>query len=253
MTVPTRVSRVVRPSVVLLLTALFVVVAGGTAQASSYRFWGYYPLVNGAWTFATTGPAQTAPADGAVEGWRYAVAGMEEPRFPRATPTFEQICGATPAAEGKKRVGVLLDYGRQADAADGAAPPPEPRTACAVVATDASGADVLAAVASTRLEAGVTCGVDGYPASGCSEEVATPPAAAVAADEPVSPRTDSPAPSAPAAHPSGTGDAQAAATAQEADEGIAVSAWVLAGLVVAAVAAAVTISLRRRRQSPDRG
>ena len=68
-----------------------------------------------------SGPAEAAPADGAVEGWRYAVAGAE-PRFPRADGDFELICGSTDADAGEKRVAVVIDYGTDADSEDGSNP-----------------------------------------------------------------------------------------------------------------------------------
>ena len=50
------------------------------AHAAAYRYWGFYQLSDGAWTFAQKGPDQTTPKDGSVDGWRFA-----SPGKPRAT------------------------------------------------------------------------------------------------------------------------------------------------------------------------
>jgi hypothetical protein len=161
---------------VSVLAALFLSLLSGPAEAASYRYWGYYTWTDGAWTFATKGPDQTAPADGAVEGWRFAItAESGSPRVPRADGDFEAICAATDPVAGKKRVAVVIDGGLSDDAPEGATPP-EPRGACAQVDESASGAEVLAAVATVRVEKNLVCAIDAYPAQGCGEPVdAEPP------------------------------------------------------------------------------
>jgi hypothetical protein len=155
----------------LLTTLLFFALFSGTAQADAYRFWGFYQLDNGAWAFATKGPAQITPKDGAVEGWRYAISGdTTGQRLPRATATFEELCAGTPAAAGKKRVGVVIDFGTANEAPDGATPPPA-RGACAQVATNATSAQVLGQVAEVREERSLFCAIDSFPATGCGDPV----------------------------------------------------------------------------------
>ena len=162
---------------VSVLAALFLSLLSGPAEAASFRYWGYYTWTDGAWAFATKGPDQTAPADGAVEGWRFAItAESGEPRVPRADGDFDAICASTDPAAGQKRVAVVLDPGLEDDAPEGATPP-EPRGACALVAESASGAEVLAAVATTRVEKGLICSIDAYPAQGCGEPVDVEPPA----------------------------------------------------------------------------
>nr|WP_246220929.1 SCO2322 family protein [Phytoactinopolyspora mesophila] len=141
-----------------------------SASADAFRFWGYYQWTDGEWAFAPTGPADTVPEEGAIEGWRFAVGGESATRFPRTGDVFDDICGAATASDGEKRVAVVLDYGTVEDAPDGEEPP-EPRGDCAVVPEDASGADVLTAVAQVRLDEGLTCGIDGYPTSECGNAV----------------------------------------------------------------------------------
>ncbi len=163
--------------VVNVLAAMFVAVLAGPAQAASYRYWGYYTWTDSAWTFATKGPDQTAPADGAVEGWRFAVTTEAgSPRVPRADGDFDAICSSTEPTAGKKRVAVVIDAGLPEDAPEGAQPP-APRGACALVDESASGAQVLASVATARIENNLVCSLDGYPAQGCGEPVEFEPPA----------------------------------------------------------------------------
>ncbi|MGH8824332.1 MAG: SCO2322 family protein [Jiangellaceae bacterium] len=210
-------------------TALAVAVPiTASAQDDVFRFWGYYQWTDDAWAFAQTGPAEATPADGAVEGWRYAVAGAE-PRFPRADGDFELICGSAEAAAGEKRVAVVIDYGTAADAEDGSEPPAA-EGACAVVPEDATGADVLAEVTEVRLDdSGLACGLGGHPAQGCGGAVNT--AAPTGPEESVElalPEAETPA-------ASGTGD-----DAEEDDDGFPVGLLVGIGAVaVIGVAAAV--------------
>jgi hypothetical protein len=165
----------------LFVAGLLVAGTGGTAQAADgFRYWNYFHVKNGHYTFATTGPSDFTPADGTVEAYRYGLsstaAGLQ-PRTDATTYTLAKICKGTSPKTGQKRVGVLLDFGTEADAAKGETPPP-PRAACAVVPRNATGQQVLGAVAKVRAEKGLVCGIDGYPVTGCSVTVKNPPAAA---------------------------------------------------------------------------
>ena len=175
-------ARMLRAAVILILLTAAGGVLAAPAQASAYRYWGYFHLAKGAWTFAQTGPGQAVPAGGSVEGWRFAVADQSSVRTPRAAPTFDALCAGTAAAAGTKRVGLVIDFGRPADSADGAAPPAA-RAACVAVPTSATGSDVLVAAGATlRIDKALTCAIDGWPAVGCGESVAAVPAAAARAD-----------------------------------------------------------------------
>lgn len=220
-----------------LLAAL--VLPAGAANAAAYRYWGYYQWDGKAWAFAQKGAAQIKPADGSVEGWRFAVGEETSTRFPRTTEVdFEGVCGGTKAEDGKKRVAVVLDFGRTADSADGTTPP-EPEAHCASVPTEATGLEVLGAVADVRTDKALVCGIDGYPAAGCGEEVKTVSAEAKAADEPV----DFATPGAEAA-----GDADEAA-AETDDEGSNLAPWLGIAVVVLVVLAVGLTALRRRRSA----
>lgn len=162
---------------VVLLLALVVALSGtGTAaHAAGYRYWSFWENDGTAWTYATQGPAIARPADGTVNGFRFAVsADSGDAAKPRETPDFEAVCGATSAKSGSKRIAVVVDPGTAADAPAGEQPP-APHAACARVATDATSADALAAVAKPlRYNSdALLCGITGYPKSGCGEQITT--------------------------------------------------------------------------------
>ena len=222
---------------VLLGLVLAVLIPAGAAQAAAYRYWGYYQLNGTTWSFATKGPDQTTPADGSVEGWRFAVGTASSTRYPRATPTFDDLCGHTKAATGEKRVAVVIDYGRAADTADNSEPP-KPVGKCAVVATAATGLEVLSKVAEVRSAKGLICGIDGFPASGCGDAVKTVPAAAKAPDTPITLQV--------ADHSEKTsGSFKTTATTK--DAGSHTGTWVGIGVAIVAALAVALVALRRRR------
>ncbi|MFG2820315.1 SCO2322 family protein [Kitasatospora sp. NPDC048365] len=167
-------------AVLVALVAALVAVAPG-AQAAGYRYWSFWKWSGSAWAYQQVGPAGFVPADGAVDGWRFAVSpdGGQDAARPTATGEFTAICADTPPAAGRKRVAVVLDFGTAADA-PGGEQPPAPRTACAAVPAAASSADVLAAVAPPLRydSAGVLCAIAGYPRAGCADTVAAPAAPA---------------------------------------------------------------------------
>lgn len=170
-----------RLALALLIAAAFAALTVAPAQAAAFRYWGFYQQTDAKWVFAQKGPDQTTPKDGSVEGWRFAVADESSSRLPRATATFEQICAASPGQDGMKRVGLVVDFGRPADGADGATPP-APRGVCAVVAPKATSTDVLRSVGALRMEKGLLCSIAGYPAAGCGEAVKQVSAEAKAPD-----------------------------------------------------------------------
>lgn len=213
------------------------------AHAAAYRYWGFYQLSDSAWTFAQKGPDQTVPKDGSVDGWRFAVADEASTRYPRAVLTFDELCGTTPAQTGKKRVGLVVDFGRPADAADGATPP-EPKALCAVVAADATSAVVLAAAGDVRTEKGLVCGVDGYPTTDCGGAVKEVSPEAKAADEPVTIAAPAATPSASASAPAASSTDVAVATT--ASSGANVTAYVIAGLVLLALVGYLLVRSRSR-------
>lgn len=166
-------------SLATLLTAFVVAGLGvlgsaGSAQAEEVtRFWIYYSAVDGEWQGSEKGIGATVPQDGTVEGYRYG--GSTEfpahiaPRADLSEVTFDAVCGDIEAQEGQKRVAVVVDFGAEADAPEGAEVP-APYADCAQVPEKATGYQVLDAVADVRVEQSSfgpsLCGIDGYPGAG---------------------------------------------------------------------------------------
>jgi len=216
--------------------AASVALGVGAAPAHAedgYTYWGYYLKDGGDWEFAQKGPDALTPEDGAIEGWHFATTVGSQTRPPRTDLTFDEICADAEAAEGEKRVGVLLDYGTTADAAEGEEPP-QPEADCAVVPADATGAQVLQSVADVRAEEGLTCAINGYPSTGCG--VPVPDATAPATEENVD-----------FAMPSGdSGDsADAAESSAESESGLNPSLIGVGALVLLLVVAGVLVARRR--------
>ncbi|MEU8676118.1 SCO2322 family protein [Streptomyces sp. NPDC048560] len=216
----------------LVVGGLLAALGAGSAQAAGYRYWSFWESDGKSWTYATQGPSLTRPADGTVEGFRFAVSqDSQDAAQPRRAPDFEEICAGTPAREGTKRIGVVIDPGTAADAPDGESPP-APRAACAQVEPDASGAEALASVATPlRYNSNaMLCAISGYPASGCGDQVAD--------DTASQPDPSGTAGSEPAERSPAAGD----------DDGSGPSAGVLVGLgAVLLLGIAAVLQARRRR------
>ncbi|MFB7450841.1 MULTISPECIES: SCO2322 family protein [unclassified Streptomyces] len=166
----------------LTLTA----VAAAPAQAAGYRYWSFWESAGGKpWTYATQGPATARPADGDALGFRFAISnGTDDMSRPSVAPDFPGICGGVEKKDGTKRIAVVVDFGGPLDAPPGETPPKKPiEVGCAQVREDATGAEALAAVAKPLRydSAAMLCGIAGYPARGCGEQVTEKASAAPAA------------------------------------------------------------------------
>jgi hypothetical protein len=180
---------------VLAVLATLPLLLATPASATSYRYWSFWSWNGGGsggaagWTYQQQGPNTYIPPDGSVDGWRFGVsADSTSAAKPRgAAPSFAGLCATTPAVAGKKRVAVVIDYGAESGA-------PTERSACAVLAPEASSAQLLAQLAPPlRYDAnGILCAISGYPAQGCGEAV--PDGAAATAASAASPRSGKPAP-----------------------------------------------------------
>lgn len=123
MTPAPRGTAAVRAAAVLaLLTAALLGVLASPAQAAGYRYWSFWTWSAGAWAYQQQGPTTYLPPDGSVDGWRFADSpdGGRDAARPGAAGDFGAICAATAAQAGRKRVGVVLDFGTAADAPPGA-------------------------------------------------------------------------------------------------------------------------------------
>ncbi|WP_405781154.1 SCO2322 family protein [Streptomyces sp. NBC_00859] len=158
--------------------AALTVLGAAPAQAAGYRYWSFWDRSGNGWQYATQGPSTARPADGDVQGFRFAVSADSQdatkPRVPARSGalTFDGICAKTPAKGGSKRVALVIDFGTAADAPDSGKPPAE-RTVCARVGGDATSAEALAAVARPlRYNSdALLCSIAGYPRTGCGEQV----------------------------------------------------------------------------------
>ena len=153
----------------LLLAGVLAALTIAPAQAAAYRYWGFYQLTDGAWAYAQKGPDQTIPADGSVEGWRFAVGDESRHAVPRAVLTFDALCAATPQVPATSA---------SASSSTSAAPPmprrlpprPSPRRSapCADQRDEHRRARAGGRAAHRK---GLICAVAGYPATGCGGEV----------------------------------------------------------------------------------
>ncbi|MFD3537329.1 SCO2322 family protein [Streptomyces sp. NPDC058664] len=152
-------------------------IAAAPAQAAGYRYWSFWESDGGKpWAYATQGPATARPADGDTIGFRFAVSnGTDDTSLPSVRPGFAEVCGSVEKKDGAKRVAVVVDFGGPADAPPGETPPEKAaEVGCARVREDATAAEALAAVAKPLRydSAAMLCGIAGYPAKGCGEQVA---------------------------------------------------------------------------------
>lgn len=181
---------------------------------TTYRYWSYW-TGGDTWTYSSRGPGFRVPADGGVEGWRFVVSPRSGSQAtpPDAASSFNTLCpAAAPAAEGQKRIAVVIDFGAPGIAPVGEATPAR-SVACVAVPTAATGLQVLQKVAQVRFHSsGLICGIAGFPASECPGQTAQdpsasptrattrggPPAPAAAPTPPVSARPPREASSSPA-------------------------------------------------------
>ena len=159
--------------VALAIAFIAPAVAAAPAHAAAYRYWSYWVGADGGWSFANVGPAFRVPDDGAVEGWRFSVSGVAGNDQPGFAPDFEAVCADTPAEDGRKRVAVVVDPGAPQDAPEGEAPPGA-WALCVVAEPRATGYDVLRAAAGVRVQDGLICAINDYPAAECAVVVGDP-------------------------------------------------------------------------------
>jgi hypothetical protein len=159
----------------LLLIGIFTNPIAANAE-KGYRYWGYFQAAAGAnsWTAAMTGPSVEVK-DGDVEGWAFVFSSNDIPAAnPMMDPDFATLCGETPQAAGKVRVGLVVDFGA-ANIAPSGETPREFFSDCVVVDEGSVGLDVLeSAMAVNAGDSGLICGIAGYPASECGAEIDAP-------------------------------------------------------------------------------
>ena len=206
---------------VATLAAVTVAVTPPAHAATAYRYWAYYVAAGDAWNYSQRGPAFEHPADGEVQGWRFAAqAPGSQDLLPRYRPDFATLCANTPALPGQLRVGLVIDFGVAADAPPGQQPPSQVFTGCVRVPDGSTGMDVLTTAVGagnvrigTGRDVGLVCGISGYPKAECaaaatrSTAVTTAPAPTTQTPTirtPATPSRDVPAPATSAAAASST-------------------------------------------------
>jgi hypothetical protein len=165
-----------------LLTAfislvIVVTLAGPSfGDETGYRYWGYFQAApsQSTWSMAMTGPTTNVP-DGSVEGWIHTFSSDSiEAMPPRLAPNFFTLCSKVRPAAGKKRVGLVVDFGAVAIKPLGESLPRR-ITTCVQIESRATGAEILAAATKIRAgSSGFICGINGFPAKECSAEIKTP-------------------------------------------------------------------------------
>jgi len=167
----------VTTALVLLATTFTPAQAAG----NGYRYWGYFQAAPKAtaWTAAMTGPTVDI-ADGSVEGWAFTFSSEAIPdaTSPSVLPDFQSICGKTRPVAGKKRIGIVIDFGAAYLAPTGEKPLKTVKR-CITIEKKAQGIDVLGKVVRVRADkSGLICGLGGYPRKECGVEIPTPAALA---------------------------------------------------------------------------
>ncbi len=170
--------KLIGPLVSLLSTLAFLTFqfASPANAAMGYRYWGYFQAPAGAntWTAAMTGPSVEVK-DGDVEGWAFVFSNTDIPASnPMMDPDFNALCGETPEAAGKVRVGLVVDFGAANIAPEGETPR-EFFSDCVVVDEGSVGLDVLQSALEVRAgDSGLICGIAGYPSAECGAEIEAP-------------------------------------------------------------------------------
>jgi len=166
-------------SFISLLSTLFLLISQFVSPANAatgYRYWGYFhaPVGANSWTAAMTGPSVKVN-DGDVEGWAFVFSNNDIPASnPMMDPDFNALCGETPEAAGKVRVGLIVDFGG-ANIAPSGETPREFFSDCVVVDKGAVGLDVLQSALEVRAgDSGLICGIAGYPSTECGAEIEAP-------------------------------------------------------------------------------
>jgi len=168
-------------AVITALVLLATTITPAQAAGTGYRYWGYFQAAPKAtaWTAAMTGPTVDI-ADGSVEGWAFTFSSEAIPdaTSPSVLPDFQSICGKTRPVAGKKRIGIVIDFGAAYLAPTGEKPLKTVKR-CITIDKKAQGIDVLGKVVRVRADkSGLICGLGGYPRKECGVEIPTPAALA---------------------------------------------------------------------------
>jgi hypothetical protein len=162
---------------ITIFALLFSLTPTAHTAETGYRYWGYFQAAPKAtvWTSAMTGPTVNV-TDGAVEGWAFTFSSgaIPDASAPSVLPDFQTLCGKTRAVSGKKRIGIVIDFGPSYLAPTGEKNLKTVKR-CIVIDKKAQGIDVLGRVVRVRADkSGLICGLAGYPRKECGVEIPTP-------------------------------------------------------------------------------
>lgn len=238
-----------RTALALALTTTAALSAASPAHAEpAHRYWSTWTLQGTSWQVPERSATEEIPADGSVVGLRFALlpASATNGRSPRATPSFEEMCGRTAPEAGTKRVGVVVDHGRPEESASRPQDAPQVETACAVAPVDATLVATVRHALDVQGTPPMVCAVDDHPAEGCSaNRVAdADPAVLEATEEPVEPvRRTAPEPTDPDTAPAATPSPEASPSPSGGEES--------AGEGPAPTAGEDAPAAPERREAPD--
>ena len=160
----------------VLIAVLSQSVVPAQAAGKGWRYWAYFhsDQKTNTWVSSLTGATVDVP-HGAVEGWIFTFDGDDIPSTPPTIkPDFAKICGTKKPPMGKKKVGLVIDFGKSAYAPTGERAP-RTFTRCVITSTKSQGIDILAQAVKVRTDSsGLICGLKGFPAKECGVEIDTP-------------------------------------------------------------------------------
>lgn len=208
----------IRPAASVIGAAVILTAAPmpHAAQAeTTYRYWSYW-IGGESWSYSPRGAGFRVPPDAGVEGYRFTVSPKDGSQASPPTPpsTYDALCPGQPAAaEGSKRVAVVLDFGTAGIAPIGETPPPT-AIQCLTVPASATGLQVLQQVAELRFHSsGLICGIAGFPATECpGQTVRTASATPSPTRSRQSPQPVATAPAIPVTSPTITSDSDGSAS-----------------------------------------
>lgn len=171
----------------IAIVAIAFLSSAAPAHAAAYEYWSYFHSDGTAWAMSMEG-ATFVPADGSVEGWRYVkTSGDELAPNPRVAPDFASLCAAVPEEAGKKRVGLVVDFGTVAPADEA-----DTLATCVSIEESADGFSVLQAATTIASDSGMVSCIQGVPSATCEAVPAL--ATTTAAENETTPSSSSPLP-----------------------------------------------------------
>ena len=197
--------------------------SSSAAANQTYVYWSFFTAnAKSDWKYSSEGAGSVKPAEGTFIGYRW---GVGEGEAPRATTDFDKVCAKTTAGQGQHLVALAIDPGTP-----GAGTPSDVTEQCVSVNDNANALQILQGAAQVRLgsDNAMVCGINGFPATGCSYPANANPAAAISSTE------------------------SAAATVTQGDSGTGsiVPILIIVGIVLVLLAFIVTL-LKSRKKSTD--